>query len=1601
MKRLKIIYPLLILCLISAGSSHGQAAKEKVTKYFKILKLGAPKGDTIYGSIYANENYGLSILSTGNVTAAYQAGSPRSEAELGSGIVNNKVDGKPVYIVLLINKHPRRDDSLFRIREGDLIQLPVEVKAVAEPGIFRKIDLLGIYFESHKGEFMHTSDVLLNRDDKAFEDSMFRAYIADMRDAASKLGDSVGPEYQVPIQKGRFKGMNLLQVMKESKPEDVHRFLLYVLDFYRGYYGKEMIFQNYFLGWARDGAEMSGREMLDSLILYAGKPILYDRFIAEHKKSILETNAWYTWIRYAKDLADNDRNKEAFALFDNMAPAFRVLGEPVAAATYLIVKAEALQNMKQYPRAIRLCDSAMAAIRNVTEPDHIYYQANYKKAICLVSLREKEKALAVSDQLLQYLAADTTIRDSVTIKFIQGRIHKEKGRVYKAFEQYPQALEEFRLATDLFKSITGNAARAQETDVLSSIAKIYELQNRNPEAEKTYKELLQTYLGQGDLGEAYKTISNIAYSRSKQGNYTKALPNYNIVVNYYKAVKNWELAGYNLSQVGQCYWNLGMYDSAIDAHNRALDLQYQGNNNEYRGYAWNKLGNLYSLSGNLDRSTFAFDSALYYARKDKDTGSYIDYLSDKGDAYTSVEDFRRATDLYREAVQLARNLRNKGTLMNALYKWGFAVKGKDSATARKNFQESLKLADELGDKEKQIYSTLNLGLLQSRQNKYAAADGLFRRALSVAQKDQNPYNLAECYRVMGDAAEKRMNYDSAISLYNTCYQLYDSARDVQKLATISRSLGLVCINRLQYELARSWFEKSLVFADSGHNNLEKANSYSGRSYLYLLKGDNKNAKQDLDSIEQISRNTQNKYLQAGLYIDLGNYYSRLFELGTSIDYYNKADTIYTGLGDIESRLTCLNNIGNLYLSQRDYDKALFYFLQAIALDKKLGVTTSLSLLLKLNASESWYNKKEYAKALALANECEQIALRTGAERRRVSASELKGMIAFKKKDYAAARSLMLDVIRTRENLQDSLGATTAQLYLCRIAKEEKKYDEALRFALKAEDWTERAEDENALWEILYEKGNIFLLQEQYDSAISNYKRAVDIVIRLTSKMIGTEEEKNKLKSEETRTDLFNQLIAACFAGKKVDEAVYYTNLANLQGIKEKTQETGSSGTPEQLAAEAEKKNELLQRKNTAKETIEKEKSKPAAQQNKELLSSMTQIVKTAENEYDNFIDDLATKNADIKTSFAEAVNPNKFSNYKKNIPDSLACLLYVVNQKNLYIFTVTNKETLAFKVVLDFNIDTSINTLQRALHRPQSDFQSGPLQERGTKTQSRDTKKPVDYSFFCRQLYNVLIKPVADVIRDKKTLCIIPTGRLNLVPFQVLAYKGDTSNHYLIEDYELFYTSQMEVFIDTATIRKSFDHFAAFGNPDKSLDYSEVEINNLREIFSKAEYYIQDSATEIQARESLSKDKYVHFATHGILDYNDFRNSYLVFAGNNAKDPLQDGKLTIREIKSLNIENCELVTLSACETGVNKEISKGWYISPANSFLVKGVRSVIASLWKVNDMATSILMTEFYKNLQTMGKAAALRKAQISLSQQYPFQHPYYWSPFLLYGDWR
>jgi CHAT domain-containing protein len=130
--------------------------------------------------------------------------------------------------------------------------------------------------------------------------------------------------------------------------------------------------------------------------------------------------------------------------------------------------------------------------------------------------------------------------------------------------------------------------------------------------------------------------------------------------------------------------------------------------------------------------------------------------------------------------------------------------------------------------------------------------------------------------------------------------------------------------------------------------------------------------------------------------------------------------------------------------------------------------------------------------------------------------------------------------------------------------------------------------------------------------------------------------------------------------------------------------------------------------------------------------------------------------------------------------------------------------------------------------------------------------------------------------------------------------------------------------------------------------------------------------------------------------------SGLVFSLFNAKGEPQNGFMRLQEIFNLKLK-ADLVVLSACQTGLGKDVQGEGLVGMTRGFMYAGSPRVMVSLWNVNDQGTSVLMSQFYQ--QMLGKgltpAAALRQAQLAMLQQPQYQSPYYWAAFTLQGEWK
>jgi len=186
------------------------------------------------------------------------------------------------------------------------------------------------------------------------------------------------------------------------------------------------------------------------------------------------------------------------------------------------------------------------------------------------------------------------------------------------------------------------------------------------------------------------------------------------------------------------------------------------------------------------------------------------------------------------------------------------------------------------------------------------------------------------------------------------------------------------------------------------------------------------------------------------------------------------------------------------------------------------------------------------------------------------------------------------------------------------------------------------------------------------------------------------------------------------------------------------------------------------------------------------------------------------------------------------------------------------------------------------------------------------------------------------------------------------------------------------------------------------LPFTRDEVLGISSLYppSQRQVYLgEDAREEAVKSEKLDAYRYIHFASHGFIDESHPGRSGILFS--RTPNSSEDGVLQMDEILRLKL-NADLVTLSACSTGLGKLVNGEGVLGLTRAFFYAGARNVTVSLWNVNDSATATLMKSFYENLNRgLPKTAALRQAKLSLlrGENPLWRHPYFWAAFVLVGQ--
>ncbi len=910
-----------------------------------------------------------------------------------------------------------------------------------------------------------------------------------------------------------------------------------------------------------------------------------------------------------------------------------------------------------------------------------------------------------------------------------------------------------------------------------------------------------------------------------------------------------------------------------------------------------------------------------------------------------MEDQSQADQIYKALSQAAYNMKDYGKAVEY----------------QKVLVERAKLAD---DPEVLAGAVYFLGILYSRAEQFPQSVKNLQAALKIYKENEILDKLAESYSVLGVVEENSLDYDKALEAFQASLAINQEIGEELNQGRELRRLGRIYYLRLNdYGKARNYFSEAL------------------------------NIFREIDQ--------QDQWVEALL--ELGLVAEKQSDFGLAMKYYNQAEG-QAREHDLKSSLSkALLYKANTSWFQGDYQNAFKYQRQALALADELQDKRQQAFIYNTLGLIHW-TLNDSPRALKHLHDSRDLADEAHSLLDVSSAYNNIGLVYRKDKKYPESleyfqKALDLDVqLKTKwgqgythrnmgmsylrmENLDEAEGhikkaiqlsaeignrtnLVKAKLELGNLHRARQNCGQAVAVYRETARTAEELNIKEVHWRALRGEGFCLNLAGKSGEATAAYKKAVMVVDNMRA-AIKVEEFQNGFLTD--KQDVYKELIILLLNQGKVEEAFNFAERGKSRSFIDLL---GN----QKISLKDDVSQKLFDRIGAQKNQIRKlEDSLGAAgddEKAKQLLKSQLAQARTA---YQDLLIEAKAESPEISNFVT--VESITLKDLQKLLEEDVALVEYLVTKKELVAWVITRDGISSVRTpVAESDLNALIENYRNRIQ------DSAPVESQSM------------------QLYGLLMTPIEKLIAAKRILGIVPHGRLHYVSFSSLKdEKG-----YLIEKHPLFYSPSASVLKYTFARKRKKQgpvRVLAMGNPDlKNLNYdlplAELEAKSIQWDFPEIDIFTREKATESWIRDHIADYDIIHIASHGEFDAVNPLFSSLKLAS----DTAEDGSLQVSEVFSLNIK-ADLVTLSACQTGLGEVTGGDELVGLNRAFLYAGTHSLLSSLWRVSDVSTAVLIKHFYRNYNRENKAESLRKAQLLVKSLYP--HPSYWSAFNLTGDYR
>lgn len=978
--------------------------------------------------------------------------------------------------------------------------------------------------------------------------------------------------------------------------------------------------------------------------------------------------------------------------------------------------------------------------------------------------------------------------------------------------------------------------------------------------------------------------------------------------------------------------------------------------------------------------------------------------------------------------------------------------------------EAARLAEKTGDRLVGAWLRGRVAQLYEDQRQWKNAIAAHEAAWEVLRETGDPAARSQTLSALGRCNFNLNNFTAAAKWYDEAYKTDATAGNLMGVANDINELGAVASHSGNLQAAQDYFSWALAIHEQlGPGSVDHARSLNNLGEIFYQLSELDTAQNYLNRALAIAEQLAPDSIDVATSLqNLGKVAYIRGDFNVSQDYHNRALVICERLVPV-SLVTAesLNGLGSVARERGDFNAAEEYNRRALAIREQLApdsllVAKSLNNLGNVSHNRGDLNASQeyHSRSLVIKERLARFSLDVA-----FSLNNL-GSIAEERGELNVAQEYHSRALAIYEQLAPDSRVVAGSLWnLGIVAQRRGDLHTAQNYYTRALAIKERLAPESLdVASILADLGYLSFKEQRFQDAQRFFARAVSVV-EIQRNQIQSLEGRSLLLAQ--RTAPYTGLLRSYLALNDLPAAFATLERARARSLVELLSERRLNllaDVPAELKKEQEELDQdrsidsaaLINADNQlsrAREEMARLDPNRRAEKREQLRERVEQVNRLMENLREKLARypieqrklEREIRRASPNLAALQYPEPLELRNAQAALESGTLLLSYYLDDNETYLFAVTRTRLKLLTLPIG----------RKGLYGEVSLFHEEAAKKRLGNSDGRGQK-----------LYDLLIRPAQDLIGQAKRILICPDGPLYRLPFAALVSQTKPTLRYFIDDKPLHTIVSMTIYAETrertaVPARKGVAHRkrilalgdAIYTNDNaeqltiarpariaqliaqekreairsdreieylrgrgldfKRLKYARREVQEIGRLFSKsASIRLDEQATETAIRKESNEADILHFAVHSWLDDQIGLNSALVLSRPEGlgrrltKD--DNGFLQAWEIFEQIRLNADLVVLSACDTGLGAELKGEGLIGLTRAFQYAGAKSIIVSLWGVNDESTSVLMGAFYRELRKgTTKDVALQRAMTAVRRNPKWRHPYYWSPFVLVGSWN